>query len=85
MVPDDLEGCFELYEYLPDLWFWEGAVGVVVDVDIQIGELAVLEDQVEVPAGLLEVHQLDDVLVLYYRQHVHLLMDPLQLLLAQVL
>lgn len=58
---------------------------MLVDIALQVGELAVLEDQIEISCGLLEIEQRHDVVVLDDRQNCHFPLNALQCLLGDVL
>ena len=85
MLSQDLESSLKLSEYAADLVLRQLASVVLLYKLMQVCLLAVFKDQVEVAAGLLEIHQLDDVRVSDHSQRVKFLVDAFQVFLGQVL
>ena len=74
---DHLEGAFELLEDSPHVLLGQGALMVFLEVSVKVIVAAVLENHVEIIAGLLIVQKGDDVGVLHHRQHFQFLPYPL--------
>lgn len=57
------EGSLELHEYLPCLFLRQNSIEVLLDVDTEVGELAMFKHEIQISGSLLEVNQLYDVLM----------------------
>lgn len=77
VLPNYLEGVFELQKDAPYLFLGKGALVVLLDVFVQICVSTVLKDQIKIMSGLFKIKKTHDVGVLHQLQHPKLLFDPL--------